>query len=158
MNWIDKTIGILFKPFLKCISWIVNKANYYYPAHPLKTLTIASVNRTHSCWWHMGKMNNNDVMQVVGDFLLTNISNQDIQLSGVLINKKKKIKGMVLIKGKKYASAHYLIPSGVSVEVNSMTFIQPPVNEIGQIYQDDIAIIDNFGNEHWFDKCRFDYI
>lgn len=157
MNWIKRYIELLLKFALKSISWGVNKANYYYPAHPLKTLTIANVNPTHSCWWHMGKMNNDDAMQVAADFLLTNISEKDIRLSGVLINKAKKIRGMVLIKGDRYSSTNYVIPPGVSVEVSSITFIHPPTVSVGKSYEDDIAIVDNYGNEHWLDHCHFDY-
>jgi len=143
----------------KLLQVISKEVERRYPRHPYKTIAITHANRDHSCWWHLGSMGGKDVMQVVGEFLITNItSSENVRLSGALINKQKKKKGVVLILGAQgISSFDYIIAPHAVTEITVTFWVQPIVQNAGDSYVDDIAIVDNFGNEHWLNKCEFIY-
>ncbi len=163
VSWIIELLKNIVSPVAKFISWGRKKYYFYLPSHPYRTITITNVNRPNSCWWHMGKdgIKGKDTMQVIADFLITNITDtENIALSGALIGRKKKIRATihVILARSRMAPAGYIITPRAMVEVSIECWVQPPIKKVGEPYIEDIAIVDNFGNEHWFDKCHFIYM
>lgn len=152
MKWLsDLLSGFMVK--------LIEEAKQLFPISPFRTLRIARVNRDLACWWHDAKQLDGKVlMQISGDFLVTNLTNDKVVFSRALINKKKKFEGTVLAGGLNGRPATGFLPPRQCLECRLQFMISPLLTNSGDAYMDDIAIVDNFGNEHWFKKCRFDYM
>ena len=55
------------------------------------------------------------------------------------------------------SSQAHSIPMGGLSELSFDFFVQPPVKEEGILFKADVAIIDQFGNEHWLKGLEFPY-
>lgn len=112
-----------------------------------------------TAWWHMGTNNGNPGMQIVGNFLVTNISEENVILTGAEL-KKSKARGEVHVKelSSKYHSKNYLIPSGRSTNMSIYFWIEPPIKGCEEDFIDDIAIFDQKEKRHWIKKVSFKYI
>jgi len=51
----------------------------------------------------------------------------------------------------------YMIPDGATTDLSNDFWIIPPYKEKGQAFAADIAILDQFGNEHWIKNVEFPY-
>ncbi|MDF0650700.1 MAG: hypothetical protein P0121_04410 [Nitrospira sp.] len=126
---------------------------------PSKTMVLIPVSRQNAFWWHMGSMGSQPVMQIVGDLNVTNISMYDVVVMGAKLRKPKAV-GHALVRAhdsNMYSQAHSIPRSGIS-ELRFDFFVQPPVKEEGKPFKADVAIIDQFGNEHWLKGLEFLYI
>lgn len=125
---------------------------------PTKTMVLIPVGRQNALWWHMGTIQDHPGMQIVGDLNVTNISNCGIFVIGTKL-KKPKVIGKVLVRA--HDSSMYgtnnIIPQGSVSDLRFDFFVQPPVCEIGETLKADVAIIDQFGNEHWLKGLEFHY-
>ncbi len=54
-------------------------------------------------------------------------------------------------------SQKHIIPQGGVSDLRFDFFVQPPVSEEGKPFKADVAIIDQFGNEHWLKGLKFPY-
>ncbi|MDO8329023.1 MAG: hypothetical protein Q7T36_00960 [Fluviicoccus sp.] len=67
--------------------------------------------------------------------------------------------GYVLVRANdsnEYSQKHRIPRGGIS-DLRFTFFVQPPVREEGTLFKADIAIIDQFGNEHWLKGLEFQY-
>ena len=97
-------------------------------------------------------------MQIVGDLNVTNISKYGVFVMGAKLKKPKAI-GHALVRAhdsNRYGTKH-IIPQGGVSDLRFDFFVQPPVLEKGQLFKADVAIIDQFGNEHWLKGLEFPY-
>lgn len=97
-------------------------------------------------------------MQIVGDLNVTNISKCGVFVMGAKLRKPKAV-GHALVRANEsnmYSTKH-IIPQGGVSDLRFDFFVQPPVREKGQQFKADIAIIDQFGNEHWLKGLEFPY-
>lgn len=124
---------------------------------PKKTIIILPLPGPKNTWWHMGSSSGKPTMQVVGRFRVTNITKYNILLTAVKM-KKPKLLGHVSVKDTKsdyYGS--YMIPGGTTTDIHVDFWIMPPFKEEGERFFSDIAILDQFANEHWMKKVEFQY-
>lgn len=149
--------------WLEAIRINLNKAfdefKRMFPIPPFWTLRITHIDRELSCSWNIARQKDDrDLMWVVGDFLVTNLTDQSVTLSHSLLNRKKRIKGMVSVGGFSGKPAtKFLLPK--QSEICRVIFqVSPPLQNNKEAYIDDIAIVDSFDNKHWFKKCRFDHM
>ena len=56
-----------------------------------------------------------------------------------------------------YSTTHIILQRSVS-DLRFDFFVQPPVCEVGKPFKADVAIIDQFGNEHWLKGLEFQYM
>lgn len=125
---------------------------------PKKTIIIPPNPNTHATWWHMGSTAGKPAMQVVGQSIkVTNIAKYGIYLCAVKMKKPKSL-GHISVKD---SNSHYhgfyeIPPSGIS-DISFHFWIIPPVIEEGKSFKTDVAIIDQFGNEHWIKGIEFIY-
>jgi len=106
----------------------------------------------HPYWWHMGGRGGKPAMQIVGNILITNICTMNVVLAGVKL-KKPKVRGHIMIS---QSDPSDVVP--VRSVCNAMfdIWVQPPVKKEGETFKAQVAILDQFGNEHW-EKIEFEY-
>lgn len=51
----------------------------------------------------------------------------------------------------------YMIPEGRVSYLRFDFWIMPPVRNKGETFKADVAIMDQFGNEHWIKNIEFQY-
>jgi hypothetical protein len=125
---------------------------------PRKTVIIPPNPNTHATWWHMGSSAGKPAMQVVGQsFKATNITKYGIYLCAAKM-KTPRLFGHVSVKDSKsqYHGFYEIPPGGIS-DISFDFWIIPPVKEEGKSFKADVAIIDQFGNEHWIKGIEFIY-
>jgi hypothetical protein len=126
---------------------------------PRKTLVLLPLPRENAIWWHMGGVGGEPAMQICADLRVTNISRHNIMLTAFKLKKPNSIghahpfNQTDIIK----EGSEFLIPAGASVEVRCHCWVQPPVKNKEQEFKADIAVVDQFGNEHWMKKVKFKY-
>ena len=126
---------------------------------PSKTLILIPVSHQNALWWHMGMMVTQPAMQIVGDLNVTNISKYDVVVMGAKLQKPKAV-GHAIVRAhdsNMYSHKHS-IPSGGISDLRFDFFVQPPIKEEGESFKADVAIIDQFGNEHWLNGLEFLYM
>jgi hypothetical protein len=126
---------------------------------PSKTMILIPVARQNALWWHMGAMGDQPAMQIVGDLNVTNISKYNVVVMGAKLRKPKAVgHAMVRAHDSNIYGQKHSIPQGGISDLRFDFFVQPPVNEKGKLFKADVAIIDQFGNEHWLKGLEFPYL
>jgi len=106
----------------------------------------------------MGSMGGQPAMQIVGDLNVTNISKYEVIVMGAKLRKPKAVgHARVLAQDSNMYSQKHIIPQGGVSDLRFDFFVQPPVSEEGKPFKADVAIIDQFGNEHWLKGLKFPY-
>ena len=154
--------GTIFGWFRK--TWLWTRSRFKRGASPgtidvpTKTMILIPTPRANALWWHMGAIGNEPAMQIVGDLNITNISKYGIFVMGARLRKPNAI-GHALVRAQNqnlYDSKH-LVPPGAVSDLRFSFFVQPPVQAEGKAFRADVAIVDQFGNEHWLTGLRFPY-
>jgi hypothetical protein len=106
----------------------------------------------------MGTLNGQPAMQIVGDLNLTNITDFNIVLNGARLKKPKAVgNAFVREDGSRFYGPTYPIPARAITDLRFDILVQPPVAPVGAVFKADVAIVDNFGNEHWIKQLEFNY-
>lgn len=155
-------LGTLFGWFGKAASWIATLFKRERPAGlidiPPRTMILQPVARQNALWWHMGSMGGNPAMQIVGDLNITNISRHDVVVMGAKLRKPRAIgHAFVRAQGANVYGSNHPVPVGGISDLRFDFFVQPPVRDKGQVFKADVAILDQFGNEHWLKGLEFAY-
>jgi hypothetical protein len=124
---------------------------------PSKTMVLIPVSRQNALWWHMGAMGDQPAMQIVGDLNVTNISKYGVYVMGAKLRKPKAIGHAMVREHNSNVYGQHIIPQHGVSDLRFDFFVQPPVCEKGKLFKADIAIIDQFGNEHWLKGLEFPY-
>jgi hypothetical protein len=155
-------LGTLFGWFGKFAPWVsalfTRKPSPGLIEIPSKTMILIPVTRQNALWWHMGSMGDQPAMQIVGDLNITNISKYGVLVMGARLRKPKAI-GHAFVRAQNenlYGSKH-MVPAGGISDLRFDFFVQPPVCKEGKPFKGDVAIIDQFGNEHWLKGLEFPY-
>ena len=125
---------------------------------PSKTMILIPVSRQNALWWHMGLMDGQPAMQIVGDLNVTNISKYGVFVMGAKLRNLKAI-GHALVRAhdsNMYGTTH-IIPQGAISDLRFDFFVQPPVTDEDKPFMANVAIVDQFGNEHWLEGLEFPY-
>jgi len=124
---------------------------------PKKTIVVVPKPDPKAVWWHMGSSGGKPAMQITGDFTVTNITKYNILLT-VAKMKKPKALGFIDVKDiKSNYYGNYLIPDGLTTDMSFHFWIMPPFKEKNEAFRADVAILDQFGNEHWIKGIEFRY-
>jgi hypothetical protein len=141
--------------------WIINlyRRIQQFPttniAIPKKTVILIPI--PNGLWWHMGGRGNEPVMQIVGDLNVTNISKYGIYLKAVRLRKPKTDGHVMLRAHQANVYGNYMIPKGAVRDLRFDIFVEPLICEKGKPFKADVAIINQFGNEHWLKGLEFRY-
>lgn len=125
---------------------------------PSKTLICMPVSRPNALWWHMGSNGSEPAMQIVGDLNVTNIAKRGVYVMEAKLRRPKAV-GHAIVRAQNsnlYDTKH-IIPQGGISDLRFDFFVQPPVRTAGQKFTADVAIVDQFGNEHWLKDLEFRY-
>jgi|GEM_PF-2945154 len=101
-------------------------------------------------------MGDQPAMQIVGDLNVTNISKYGVFVMGAKLRKPKAV-GHALVRthDSNMHSQKHIIPQGGVSDLRFDFFVQPLVCEKGKPFNADVAIVDQFGNEHWLKGLEF---
>lgn len=153
-------VATVFGWFGKLWNWI---AGFFHPSSPglldipRKTLVLVRNPRSNAFWWHMGSSGDQPAMQIIGDITATNICKYGVYVTAAKM-KKPKAWGHADVKDlNSQYSGRYMIPKGGMTDLRFHFWIMPPVKEKGQSLKADVAILDQFGNEHWLKGVEFPY-
>ena len=74
--------------------------------------------------------------------------------------RKPKATGHVLVSSHEsnMYSQKNVIPDGSIADLRFSFYVQPPVRKEGEVFKADVAIVDQFGNEHWLKGLEFPYV
>ncbi len=124
---------------------------------PKKTMRLIQEHRSNATWWHMGNSNKKPAMQIVGDFLVTNITDFNLLVVGVEL-KKPFAKGHICVRHHdENIYGNYHIEPGATTNSRFDFWIIPPFDQVGSNIKLDVAFLDQFGNKHWVKGVEFSY-
>jgi hypothetical protein len=125
---------------------------------PRKTLIIILGARANSCRWSMDFFGGRAVMRVICEAKATNVSKYAVQLVGAKM-RRPPIVGRAVIgfqaDGINDEQLSCTIPSLATRDLRMEFAIEPPVVEEPRSFKADLALLDQFGNEHWLKNVRF---
>ena len=121
-------------------------------AVPSKTILIVP-HQYRKPWWHMGAEAGNPAMQITCDLYVTNITEREIHLVGARLRNPDDEGTVHALGGGVVAT----IPAGGTAEVMTDFWVNPAVLEKGRELRADVALRDQYGNEHWIKGVRFEY-
>ncbi len=114
--------------------------------YPKKTIKI--INRDNSNWWSEGTKGNKPAMQVVGDWYLTNITDNEVLICRVEVNKPKTIGNIFVKHPKNDIYGNYVILPHCTTDARTDFWIQPLIREKGETYKTSVIFTDQFGNRY----------
>ena len=115
---------------------------------PEQTIRIVRKPSEGFCWWSMGSSGDKPIMQICGDFFVTNLTQYNILLTSA------KLKGISSLGVAGLHGGDTLLPTATN-EVRVHFLVMPPFKKSKEDFEIDLAVIDQFGNEHWIKKVRF---
>jgi hypothetical protein len=124
---------------------------------PKRTLILHAPTRERDLWWHMGSVGKKPAMQLVGSIRVTNIAGHTIFPMHVKLNKPKVTGPIDIVVDHQIVNPRIGIPRETVRELTFALFIEPAPCEIGRPFRANIAVVDQFGNEHWLKRLTFVY-
>ncbi|MFM0662914.1 hypothetical protein [Paraburkholderia sediminicola] len=131
---------------------------------PRKTVVAIPQPRFNALWWSMGKMGDKPMLQIIGDFNVTNIWTDDVRLLGATIQYRRwgflphTERGDVNVQQQRGVyHGHYAISPNQTTSAR-VSFHFVPVHAFKKRFTADLALVDQFGNEHWLHGLTFKHI
>jgi len=158
-------------PEKECLSW-PNKIERFARSlwrGPKKSLMVL-LQHERANRWRMGKINDKPAMQIIADFYLTNITQEEVFVLKTYFVPYHGIgwfPSSLPVEGNAFVKNHvvtdeapgkHTIPPGFTYEGHADWWIQPPIKREGQTLTGRGCFVDQFDNEHWTAvikwKCR----
>lgn len=115
---------------------------------PAKTMFVLPVDS--DTWWHLGSRGGLPAMQIVATFRVTNVSDWPVHIHTALLKTPAWTANHVLMSWPEgHRASIFPIPPRATVVVMCDFWVQPPTLTPGTPLTSDIALVDQFGNEHW---------
>lgn len=156
---IASTVLLIIGKVTGALGWLVGKLMAWaYPKPsmlievPKRTMMVFPETSPNACWWHMGAQVNDPIMQIVGDVRVTSIYKRNILIAAARLKKPRAMGGAHIFNGDD------VLPAEAVARVRFDIWVKPPVYEKGASFKTDVAIIDQFGNEHWLKGVEFRYL
>ncbi len=146
-------IGKILSGVNKVWDWFYRKLTRYHPRVPGETLRLIPI--PQHCWWGTGSSSGNPAMQLVCDWYITNITDQEVKICGARI-RKPNVNGFMVVRhcnGNIYGD--YDILPHDTTEGRADFWIQPPIKKVGEPVTLDLEFIDQYGNVHLVKKVKF---
>jgi hypothetical protein len=124
---------------------------------PRKTLVILPKAGGRSCWWHMGGMGEKPAMQIVAKYTVTNVTKIGIVPTVARMRKPASLGHVMVRQIDSQMHGSFLIPPGETTDLHLDFWLVPPVRKEGETLVADVAVLDQFGNEHWIRRVEFVY-
>lgn len=124
---------------------------------PNQTLTVIQRHEPSEYYWSLEKRNGKNTMYVSATFILTNHTDMNIRPSGAT-TKEGKGRGWVSVRLDDARMYDWCdIPARQQAFADVEIRIASPVKKEGEVFISDVAILDQFGNEHWIKDIEFTY-
>lgn len=118
----------------------------FRPKIPRETIRVLPQLRAQ--WWSMGTLDGKPAMHIVGDWFVTNITDDRIFILGTRLTRPR-IDGRVLVKHPdKELYGRFPILPRATTEIRADFWIRPPICKEGKDFKTAIILIDQFRNEH----------
>jgi hypothetical protein len=128
---------------------------------PQRTVVLIPEVQINSLWWHQGSQAGRPALQVVGDFNVTNTWTAPVKLAAAKLRyreglRRKTVLGMVDVKdfASHYHGRYAMLPNAMT-HARVHFFAANTSREEARPLVADIAIVDQFGNEHWIKGLTF---
>ena len=147
-------LGVIFGWFGKAARWIASLRGSKLAGTldvPRKTMIVMPLSRPNALWWHMGTMNGQPAMQVVGTLSVTNISQHAVHVMHARL-RKPRLQGEAFTPSQ---SGNAAIPERAVCEVTLHFWIQPVRRARRGVIKLDVSLVDQFGNDHWLRRLSF---
>jgi len=118
----------------------------YKPRVPRETVKVLP--QVHGCWWGEGSVSGKPAMQVVGQWHVTNITGDPVQLLGTRIGRPRTDGHVLTRHPNENIFGRYPILPGQTTEVHSNFWIAPPVRKVGEDLKVTVFLTDQYGNDH----------
>lgn len=129
---------------------------------PPRTIVVIPQPGFNALWWSLGKVGDAPILQVVGDFNVTNTWSKDVRLAGALLRYKQCFLFSRVVRGdssvkdfKSVYSGNYPIPPNGMTWLRVSFHFSSRVGSTGKDLIADVAVIDQFNNHHWLKGLRF---
>ena len=146
-------------------SWIWGKrapTGGYQPAVPQRTVTVIPDPRINALSWSPASLGEKPMLQVVGDFNVTNTWSKDAHLPAAAIRfrslglRRRTYRGECLVQHVRTAySGAYPIPPNHLAHVRVHFMIPIRKKRRPGHFKADVAVIDQFNNYHWVRGAEF---
>lgn len=122
---------------------------------PKKTLIVLpGIGHGHNRW-HQGSISDKPAMQIAGQLRVTNITTYNIHPT-VKLKEPTSISMITIFIGYRNTRED-IIPAKTTVDLMFNCFIEIPTKKAGETFVSNVAVVDQFGNEHWIKKISFQY-
>jgi hypothetical protein len=128
---------------------------------PEKTLILVTDGSANSAYWSMDLFGGRAVMRVVCQAKATNISKYAVELVGAKMRRPPTAgRVLILTPGDEGDEGRVdgAIPSLGMREVRLEFAIEPPIVKGAKSFEADLAVVDQFKNEHWLARVRFRHV
>lgn len=157
-------IASALRAALRALGHLLHRAPALPDGVPARTVAIVQQPRINALWWSEGSISGRPMLQVVGDFNITNLWSKDIKLAGALLRYKRwlvltrTIRGDSSVKDLKsvYSGTYHIPPNQMTWLRVSFYFIPRDgmPTSLG-VFNASVAVIDQFGNHHWVENLSF---
>jgi hypothetical protein len=152
-------LGFVSGFFRRMWNWIQSLIRGTQNGHqvPRKTLRIVPKVGPNSPRWHISQQDDEYGMQLSGEFLVTNISAVHVLVPLAKFRKPRALGYVAVLASESNKYGQNPIPPGASTDLRISFWITPLWEGEGETFRAEMALVDNFGNEHWLKGVEFDY-
>jgi hypothetical protein len=121
---------------------------------PKRTVVLIQETQINSLWWHQGSWNDKPALQVVGDFLVTNIWSKEIKVPVAVLRYRqglvrKRWRGEVTVKdSQSHYHGRYALPPNAMTSMRIHFMVPNTPRDARKPLVADVIVIDQFNNEH----------
>jgi len=131
-------------------------------AIPPRTIVAIPQSRINALWWSIGTAGERTMLQVIGDFNVTNTWSKDVRLAGALLRYKPRFLFSRIVRGdssvkdlKSVYFGNYPIPPNGMTSLRVSFHFPHKARRPENALVADLAVIDQFNNYHWIKGLRF---
>ena len=158
-------LGKIFSFIGSAWGYLKNLVHHSEPSNsdiPSRTIVVIQQPGINALWWSKGTAGEQQIMQVVGDFNLTNTWSKNIRLSGAVLRYKRlfffssEVRGDASVKDlRSQYSGNYPVPPNEMTWLRISFHFAPKSNFPTTNFIADVAVIDQFNNHHWLTNLCF---
>jgi len=120
----------------------------------------------HWTWWSSASRGSEPGMQIVGDFYISNTTNESTAITSVeliqwcqtfgVVPRRRRLLGDIMVRAQgSDVHGHYPILAKSVTSGRAIWFAFPPLAQPGQEFTARVCLIDSAGRRHWTPKLRW---
>jgi hypothetical protein len=124
---------------------------------PARTLILVPACTPSACRWSLDRFGGRVAMRVICEVKATNVCKYAVALLRAGMQKPS-VTGCVRVQADSGGDASTVIPSLALRDLRLEFVIEPPIVSGLESFEADVAVVDQFGNEHWLRDVRFEHL